>query len=180
MNLVEHPAGQSIYFLKQGCDLLRRLDDGLFSRQAPGPFRGGVGGQFRHCLDFYRSFLDGIGAGRVDYSARGRDRRTETDRDHAIAVTEGLIEGLLALTPAHAETPLDVKPELSEREDLAWSRSTVQRELQFLVSHTIHHYALIVALLIGEGFDLGDEFADFGVAPSTLGHWETAGLTAGS
>ncbi|MBP6670575.1 MAG: hypothetical protein KA180_14065, partial [Gemmatimonadales bacterium] len=46
-----------------------------------------------------------------------------------------------------------------------WSDSSVKRELQFLVSHTVHHYALIKELLRREGFDPG---AEFGVAPSTL------------
>jgi hypothetical protein len=48
-----------------------------------------------------------------------------------------------------------------------WSRSTAARELQFLVSHTVHHYALIAFILRANGIDPG---ADFGVAPSTLAH----------
>ena len=53
------------------------------------------------------------------------------------------------------------------------------RELQFLVSHTIHHYALIGVLLAAEGFDVSLEFPEFGVAPSTLTHWkETGSLTS--
>jgi hypothetical protein len=46
-----------------------------------------------------------------------------------------------------------------------WSQSSLKRELQFLVSHTVHHYALIKELLRRTGFDAGTEF---GVAPSTI------------
>ena len=46
-----------------------------------------------------------------------------------------------------------------------WSQSSLQRELQFLVSHSVHHYALIRELLRQSGFDAGE---GFGVAPSTL------------
>jgi hypothetical protein len=46
--------------------------------------------------------------------------------------------------------------------------STVARELQFLLSHTVHHYALIALILRLQGFEPGEEF---GVAPSTLAHW---------
>jgi uncharacterized damage-inducible protein DinB len=43
----------------------------------------------------------------------------------------------------------------------------VGRELQFLASHTLHHYALIAALLRLQGVEPGEEF---GVAPGTLEH----------
>ena len=45
--------------------------------------------------------------------------------------------------------------------------STVRRELIFLVSHTVHHYALIAVMLRHQAVGLP---ADFGVAPSTLRH----------
>ena len=46
-----------------------------------------------------------------------------------------------------------------------WSATSVVRELQFLASHTVHHYAVIAAMLRPQGVEPGD---DFGVAPSTL------------
>src|SRR5262245_51244700 len=49
-----------------------------------------------------------------------------------------------------------------------WSISSLKRELQFLLSHTTHHYALIALALRSRGFEPGSEF---GVAPSTLRHW---------
>ena len=52
-----------------------------------------------------------------------------------------------------------------------WRPSSVGRELQFLVSHTVHHYALIRLLLEDHGIYAGEEF---GVAPSTLAHQRAA------
>ncbi len=49
-----------------------------------------------------------------------------------------------------------------------WGYSSVKRELQFLLSHTIHHYSLVAVALRAQGFEPG---ADFGVAPSTLRYW---------
>jgi hypothetical protein len=43
--------------------------------------------------------------------------------------------------------------------------------LQFLLSHTIHHYALIASLLERRGVRVRDELSGFGVAASTLEHW---------
>jgi hypothetical protein len=48
--------------------------------------------------------------------------------------------------------------------------STLVRELLFLVSHTVHHFAVIRLLLAAEGIDPGEEF---GTAPSTLAHAAT-------
>jgi hypothetical protein len=53
----------------------------------------------------------------------------------------------------------------------AWSPSSVGRELQALLGHTVHHYAIIALLLRVEGIEPGEEF---GVAPSTLAHWRAA------
>ena len=39
------------------------------------------------------------------------------------------------------------------------------RELLFLISHTVHHFALIAFMLRSFGIEPGDKF---GVAPSTL------------
>ncbi|MEP0552783.1 MAG: hypothetical protein ABJE29_00430, partial [Balneola sp.] len=48
-----------------------------------------------------------------------------------------------------------------------WSVSSIRRELQFLVSHTVHHYALIGLILKTMDVEVPE---DFGVAPSTLKH----------
>jgi len=51
------------------------------------------------------------------------------------------------------------------KENTPLSDSTVRRELQYLQSHTIHHFALISMILRLQGLRPAD---DFGVAPSTL------------
>lgn len=43
--------------------------------------------------------------------------------------------------------------------------SSLPRELQFLLSHTVHHYALIATMNAVAGVETPE---DFGVAPSTL------------
>jgi hypothetical protein len=41
------------------------------------------------------------------------------------------------------------------------------RELEFLLSHTVHHYAIVAILCRLQGIAVDD---GFGVAPSTLRH----------
>jgi len=173
MNLEQHPAGDNILYLQQGIELIERLDDDAYTSSPQGPFRGGVGSQFRHCIDFYSCFLRGLQDGRVDYSKRDRDPQIETDRGHAVQRTRELIDELGRMDAGAADGVLQIRADLPDSADAPheWSRSTVLRELQFLVSHTIHHYALIVSLLMREGGRLPVELGDFGVAPSTLDHW---------
>ncbi len=63
------------------------------------------------------------------------------------------------------DTPVNVLVDCGEGGDCLPSRSTVGRELQFLVSHTVHHFAIIAVMHSSQGIELPP---DFGIAPSTL------------
>ncbi len=96
-------------------------------------------------IDAYRCFLLGLESGLVDYDARERDRRIETDRDFAAGAIAQVIDRLAGLADPVLEKDLRIQVDTAAWEqgkDL-WTRSTAARELQFLLSHTVHHYALI-------------------------------------
>jgi uncharacterized damage-inducible protein DinB len=173
MSFEDHPARDNIRNLQQGVEVLRRIDDDAFTG-SPGRGRaGGVGSQLRHCLDFYSCFLRGIDEGRIDYDRRERDPRVEIDRAHAAGRFQELIDAMTALEIDDVDREIQVRTEGgAERE---WCRSSVSRELQFLHSHTVHHYALVVTLLELQGVRLDDDLREFGVAPSTLRYWMEAG-----
>jgi hypothetical protein len=160
----------NIHLLEQGLSLLTVIDDQLYTCAPNGIAKAGVGGHLRHCLDFYDSFLRGLGERRIDYDLRERNELIEKDRTTAAAKLETTIQQLRNLQMADGQQLLLVKLEGEQAQDsLAWSHSSVSRELQFLLSHTVHHYALIALLLRVQGFELSPEF---GVAPSTLKHWQ--------
>jgi hypothetical protein len=164
-------AGDNAEILQQGLDLLRRLDDRLYAgSDAADPRRGGVGRQFRHLIDFYQCLLGGLDLGRVDYADRERDPRLESDREFAIDALERVIGRLREARLDRHELELWVRMERACLTDGVpmWTRSSLARELQFLLSHTIHHYALIGKELGARGVKFDD---GFGVAPSTLRHW---------
>ena len=162
-------ASQNIYFLHQARSLLAAVDDDLLSARSTTSRGSSAGAHLRHVLECYRCFLGGRKSGRVDYDARQRERRIETCCEHAGAVIAEVVSGLESLRPAEIRKPLEVRVDAAAWRDPenTWSRSSVARELQFLLSHTVHHYALIAMILRGHGFEPG---ADFGVAPSTLAH----------
>jgi len=158
----------NLALLEQGRELVARLPDSAF---ADGDAAGKpVGPQFRHVLEHYSCFLAGIGTGRIDYDARQREAEIENDRAAATRRFQELSRQLSALGgDFDLEAPTEARLECGiGAEEQQWSGSTIRRELHFLLSHTIHHYALIGLLLRARGIDVGD---DFGVAPSTLKYW---------
>jgi hypothetical protein len=163
--------GECVEALAQGVALLESIDERLYTKARALPAQSGIGGHFRHCLDFYQSFLSGIHARRIDYNRRERDTLVESDRAFAATSLRIVISELLSMPHADGETDVlvSLEGETDETQNTtAWCRSTVMRELEFLLSHTIHHYALIALMLRLQGFEPGEEF---GVAPSTLKHW---------
>lgn len=153
--------------VQQGIEVLRGISPSDFSKADAICLGGSVGGHVRHCIEFYRCFLDGLTTGRLDYDARARDVRLETD---LVSAREALMETVSRLdeTAAHQDPKARLLViENHDDSEPAWSSSSVSRELRFLLSHTVHHYALIAILLRVRGMDTPQ---GFGIAPSTLRH----------
>jgi hypothetical protein len=155
-------------FLLQGAELSGELGAELFAEASPLTRGGGIGPHLRHVADFVRALLRDWEAGRVDYDRRERDLRLETDPLRARAELLRLATALRRLESVGAERELWVRSEAALVGE-AWQRSTLGRELGALISHTVHHYALIAVLLRAHGLEPKSEF---GVAPSTLAHWQ--------
>jgi uncharacterized damage-inducible protein DinB len=175
MNPQPDAVADNVALLRQGVALVARLGAQSFtgvSEHCPG---GSVGAHVRHCLDFYVAFLDGVTEGRIDYDARERDAELETVPARALRVLEEIAARLHALRAADRDAPLLVRGDGSAHDEGVWTRSSIGRELQFLVSHTIHHFALIGFLLRANGHAVDGLF---GVAPSTARHWESTGARA--
>jgi hypothetical protein len=167
----------NIHALEQGRDLITLIDDKLYSTPNQPFLKYGAGTHFRHCIDFYNCFLAGIKNGRINYDVRDRDEIVERDRLSALSKIDSVIERFDRLSPADSHREVWVVAEGSYRNDamLQWSRSSVTRELQFLLSHTVHHYAIIAIIMRLQGIEPGETF---GVAPSTLRQWKEAARCA--
>jgi hypothetical protein len=161
-------ADDNLAFLQQSRDLVSRLSSDTYACTGHPVFGSGVGAHLRHVLDHYSNLLAGLPSGRIDYDARAREASIEKDRTAALARLDELMAGMRALA-LHADKPLKVKMDCGDQTDASgwWTDSSTRRELQFLISHTVHHYALIRLILKIQGIDAG---AQFGVAPSTLRH----------
>jgi uncharacterized damage-inducible protein DinB len=157
----------NILLLEQCADILEHVPPGIYALPDPRCHGSCIGGHVRHCLEHYASFLDGLDAGLIDYERRARDRRLQTDpaaAGRALRQTASALARGLAF--AGLDRPLRIVAE-GDTSDGDITASSIGRELGFLLSHTIHHCALIAVLLRLGGLDAP---AGFGLAPSTVRH----------
>lgn len=146
--------------LERGIVIIHGLSDVEFAAGKNG--ESSVGAHIRHNLDFVNALLNGINERRVDYNARLRDPRVENDRRYAIENLTSACSRLAVLTTGILASLVLVRSEVDE--DL-WHTSSVSREIEFLHSHTVHHYAIVARLVDVRGSSFA---GSLGVAPSTL------------
>jgi len=161
--------------LEQGLRVIERLDAASYGPPRSGLAAYGPGAHFRHVLDACLRLLDGHAEGRVDYDRRERELCIEVDPRWAAQRYRETIAGLRELARLDPTAVLRVRMDAPAGIPAAegWQESSLGRELGFLASHAIHHYALIALLLRTIGIEPGEEF---GVAPSTLEHWRGSEL----
>lgn len=168
----------NLHYLQQAADLVDGIEDGCYARAEPMLHNSTIGGHLRHCLEHYESFTTGIQAGKIDYDARCRDELVESKTCAARERIDAIRQSLENISETRPQTSVLVKMDCGgscaeddseSTDDRLWHTSTIGRELQFLVSHTVHHFAMIKGICQRAGADLGNEF---GVAPSTLRYRE--------
>jgi len=158
-----------IEVLKQERMLLAKLSSDLYASPGEGPFSSSIGAHIRHNLDHFTSFFAGLPDARIDYEQRRRDDGIARSPEQALADIERQIDALVSLSQNEPDESLRVREESDSAAagELRWLDSSVGRELQFLLGHTVHHHAIIALLLAQRGVDLPK---GFGIAPSTQRH----------
>ncbi len=152
---------QNLVCLEQGLALLEQIEAKSYTQKDKTAMDACIGDHMRHSLDFFETFFAGLDRACVDYEARQRDTRVATDPKVAYNRLMGYRERLVQLLEGE-DKPLKVE---SDSEEDGPSDSTLSRELNFLLSHTVHHFALIAYICRSIGVSLPQ---DFGVAGSTL------------
>lgn len=159
----------NIRWLCQALALLGRIDDAVFTTSPAGMEPHRAGAHLRHIVEFYQAFLEGVGSYHIDYDARRRNAEIERSRAAASAAIGAVIlelrTGPALRFNATVWVRMEDAPAGASREP--FMESSIDRELQVLSSHTIHHFALIAMTLRLHGVDMPP---DFGMAPSTLRH----------
>lgn len=164
MNEVRRLAEECAALLDEARALIDRVPEEDYARTAY-ESAGSVGSQLRHCLDCITCFVEGTQTGRVDYDRRGRDTHTEVDRRHGADCLAKAAQLLREDVAGWVDRDLSVRMDEPDRAaNQGWQRSSTARELRFLATHTLHHFALISLMLAERGFEMDPAF---GLAPAT-------------
>jgi uncharacterized damage-inducible protein DinB len=158
-----------IVVLDQLYDVIDRLGDEQYTRKPIGVITSTIGAHVRHCLDHVRELLRVAHGRELDYDRRERGTEIETRRAAALELISELRQQLPELDAS--DRPIQVSTLLAADQPPVVVRSSVAREVAFVLSHTIHHHALIGVMVKLLGGWLPDKF---GYAPSTVAHLATA------
>ncbi len=150
--------------------LVAATSDAQYRNAAVGVFAGSIGGHVRHCLDHLVTLRDAIHSGVADYDRRERGTPVETHRSAALSLARELAAAFAACDDSLLARPVRVRGMVSGDGAAIESESRIGRELLFVQSHSIHHYALLAAMGQTLGIPLPPRF---GYAPATLAHLES-------
>lgn len=138
-----------------------------YEASAPRRFAEHAGPHLRHVIEHYEALV-AHGTGPIDYDARPRDR--EVERSPAVARSRlGSLRLLLTQgTPQMLAEPVVVCMLGGVGgEHRFTTTSTLARELMFVASHAVHHFAVIRLYAAAQGVALDE---DLGKAPATVAH----------
>jgi hypothetical protein len=161
----------NIYLLTQASQMIERLQK---EATLSFDYAKAVGPHVRHVIEHYTAFLDGLSRApdyRIEYDVRQRDIALQSQPDVTLAKIRALQSSMLEKTMGHnmalnINTPVQTMLQTGAvGEQVFTAPSSVGRELLFLSSHTVHHFALIAHYCKAAGVNLGD---DFGKAPATV------------
>lgn len=126
---------------------------------------GSVGQHVRHVLDHIASLVAGCPSAVLSYDHRTRGTALETEPGAAVREIMRLDAALERWGDRSLDEPVAVAAMMSSDGHSVTGWSTLARELAFVMSHTIHHHAIVALLLEFQGLNAPDE--RFGYAPST-------------
>jgi uncharacterized damage-inducible protein DinB len=162
----------NLVVIQQGVSLLAKLGARRYAQRIEICYRASIGGHIRHIIEHYQAFLRGLADGEIDYENRTRDPLVENDPSYASGLLESIAQQLDELTGSLSNRMLHYCVETSP--GIA-SATSALRELEFLLSHTIHHYALVAVMARLQGVE---PVPTFGIAPSTLKYQQSQSACA--
>jgi len=118
----------------------------------------------RHCLDHVWALERGIATGELSYDYRQRNTVVENEPALAISRLRRAQVRLGGVDDSLLDRPLALTSQIHDDGRAVRATTTVGRELAFVISHTVHHSALVAVLLEQRGRALP---ARFGLAPTT-------------
>lgn len=160
-----------ISLLDELAQVIAALRAEQYAQKPVGVMPSSVGGHVRHSLDHVRALIASVSTGQLNYDHRDRGTRIETDRQAALDEIDALISELRSLPHACCDLSLALSMKLMADREALMLATCFPREAGYVLSHTIHHNAIIGAMVRTLG---GHPPATFGYAPSTLAYRSAA------
>lgn len=156
----------NVALLLQLDELLRQFDDPELTAPRGLIFHASIGQHVRHILEYHALLLMQHGTGRINYDLRKRDRRIETEVEHARNTIEHCIAELHGLSD---DRELLLETELPEGGGTVSQSTSLLRELTYVADHCVHHLAM-VRVVVQQELPLVAFPEELGVAAATRNH----------
>jgi uncharacterized damage-inducible protein DinB len=160
----ERPPAALSRLLDDLASVLSRMSVTAYTAKPYPAVSGSIGQHVRHILDHVAGVCAAAPDGVFTYDRRERGTDVETDASAALGTIVRLKAALGRLEQADQDAPITLVSAVAHDGPPVAARSTLGREILFVINHTVHHQALIALLLSTTGCGVPDRF---GLAPST-------------
>ncbi|KKN01689.1 hypothetical protein LCGC14_1125290 [marine sediment metagenome] len=165
MRKTDSMLNSQLEILAQGHAYLEGVTKEDYSQVVTPNFISSAGAHMRHIIDHYQSLMLGFSSQKVDYDCRLRGGDIESSPKAAINKIAEIASWIEQLSSDDFNTPLLLSSEVSiKSKNVQTVTTSLARELIFVGSHAVHHYAMISQITFAQkaSFD-----QSFGLAPST-------------
>jgi len=151
--------------LEQGRLYLKGITEEDYIEIITPNFISSVGSHIRHIIDHYQSIISGLNSGLIDYDLRLRGSKVEESPQLAIEKFDEIETWMKSLSTDTLTQNISLSTEVSTRnKEVQIVETSVARELVFVGSHAVHHYAMIAQITFAQTTTAN---TSFGVAPAT-------------
>lgn len=149
--------------LDELASLVMTADAGAYIARPLSDVTGSIGEHIRHCLDHIAALVRSGPSQPLSYDRRERGTSIESDPAEALRHILRLKAALDRWDGRTLADPIHVTSLVAPGQSVSgWS--TLGREVAFVLSHTIHHLAVIAVLMAVQGLNVPERL---GYAPST-------------
>ncbi|MDO7084191.1 DinB family protein [Pseudocolwellia sp. AS88] len=128
-------------------------------------FISSAGSHVRHIIDHYQSVISGIENGIIDYDFRLRGSKVEENPQLALEKFDEIEAWMSNLTDSDLNQTISLSTEVStSSKQVQIVQTSLARELIFVGSHAVHHYAMITQITFAQSSTAN---TSFGIAPAT-------------
>lgn len=133
-------------------------------------FTSSAGAHMRHIIDHYLAVISGMESELIDYDVRDRGSKVELSPIFAQEKLVEIAQWIESLSEDDLQRSITLTTEVSiTKKKVQKVPSSIARELIFVSSHALHHYAMISQISIAQKSILSRPSTKAGVQPNTFG-----------